>query len=381
MNKKVCFVVTDAVSFNVLMRGSLEHLSSYSDFELTLICGGKEGDIDALEARNVGRVIRVPMVRKPRFFLDVRCLFKLAIFFKRNKFDLVVYSTPKAMLLCSLASFFFQPKRLALFRGRAYERYSGLKYFVYSKLDKLLFKLSSHCCSISMELKRNLCKDLMIPTDHISVVGKGSSNGVDVGKFCPPSEELKWQLRRQYGLNPEQFVVLVAGRLCRDKGIEDVSMLIERFGFKNFKFLVVGLVDDEFGTEFLKRYRTNESVIILEHTDNISELFKLSDVHLFLSRREGFGNVAIEAAASGVPTVAYDISGLRDSVSNGLSGYLIEPFSVDLVERKLRELYEQVLSGQSPLPVNTIRNWAVSNYDSTVVWENYRKYYEEIARE
>ncbi|WP_018653374.1 glycosyltransferase family 4 protein [Actinomadura flavalba] len=65
-----------------------------------------------------------------------------------------------------------------------------------------------------------------------------------------------------------------------------------------------------------------------------------ADLHLSASRGEGWGLCVAEAAASGVPTVAYDVDGLRDAVRDGVTGWLVpgdEPLAAT-VERALKEL-------------------------------------------
>jgi glycosyltransferase involved in cell wall biosynthesis len=66
-------------------------------------------------------------------------------------------------------------------------------------------------------------------------------------------------------------------------------------------------------------------------------------LHLNTSSGEGWGLCVLEAAAFGVPTVAFDVDGLRDSVLDGRTGWLVrdgEEFA-DVVERALKELSDQ----------------------------------------
>ena len=51
----------------------------------------------------------------------------------------------------------------------------------------------------------------------------------------------------------------------------------------------------------------------------------MADLLCLPSHREGFGNVVIEAAALGVPTVGTRIDGLRDAVVDGVTGVLVPP--------------------------------------------------------
>lgn len=63
-------------------------------------------------------------------------------------------------------------------------------------------------------------------------------------------------------------------------------------------------------------------------------------LHVTASEFEGWGQTVIEAAALGVPTVAYDVAGLRDSVRHGVTGWLVQDGErlADTVERALKEL-------------------------------------------
>ena len=65
-----------------------------------------------------------------------------------------------------------------------------------------------------------------------------------------------------------------------------------------------------------------------------------SVLHLNTSQGEGWGLCVIEAAAQGVPTVAYDVEGLRDAVRDGTTGWLVRDGELleDVVERALKEL-------------------------------------------
>jgi phosphatidylinositol alpha-1,6-mannosyltransferase len=62
--------------------------------------------------------------------------------------------------------------------------------------------------------------------------------------------------------------------------------------------------------------------------DELSELYRVADVHVFPVRAmaadpEGFGMVALEAAARGLPTVAFANGGVTDAVAEGVSGRLV----------------------------------------------------------
>ncbi|GAA1856414.1 glycosyltransferase family 4 protein [Actinomadura bangladeshensis] len=70
-----------------------------------------------------------------------------------------------------------------------------------------------------------------------------------------------------------------------------------------------------------------------------------ADLHLSSSQSEGWGLSVIEAAALGVPTVAFDVDGLRDAVRDGTTGWLVQEGGdlADCVERALKELDDPTL--------------------------------------
>jgi phosphatidyl-myo-inositol dimannoside synthase len=91
---------------------------------------------------------------------------------------------------------------------------------------------------------------------------------------------------------------------------------------------------------------------------------------------EGFGMVAIEAASYGVPTIAYRVGGVTDAVSEGKSGYLIEPGDYNKFSSKLNKMLLEKDGG--------ISKESCMNYAKEYSWETYgevlHKYVEEILK-
>lgn len=91
----------------------------------------------------------------------------------------------------------------------------------------------------------------------------------------------------------------------------------------------------------------------------------VSDVFCLPSYREGFGNVVIEAAAMGVPTVGTRIVGLVDSVVDGETGILVPPRDVDALtdalSRMLRDESLRMRMGKAA------QERARTQYDSNTV--------------
>ena len=374
---KLCMVVTDAVSFNVLYRGQLEYLAEHG-FNLTLICGGSAVEINKLRGRNVGSVIDVGLVREPRMLRDVFSLLRLCLHFLTHRYELVVSTTPKALLIASIAACIArQPRRVAFFQGRVYENFSGRRRWFYCLLDRWAVACVNEVLFVSRSLMTEIGKDIPASAEKGGVLASGSGNGVCLQKFsrdAVSNEELT-VLRTELGIQSGDFVVLIVGRVCEDKGIAEIADVVQRMSSldRAVKFVFVGAVEGVYATERLESLVKAGLAIHVRFTADVVPYFGLADVHLFLTRREGFGNVAIEAAAMGVPTIAFDVVGVRDSVAEGTTGHRLHAGDIESIVKLLRAWGHDRESTKRLFP--EARAWVVQEFAQGYVWENYAKFY------
>ena len=220
--KRIAIVITSAVSLNVLMRGQLEYLRGQGA-HIDLYTGGPEEELEKLRSRNVGRIRYVPFHRQPNPLWDLACLVWLTFLLAFRRYDTVVYSTPKAMLLGSLAAFLTgQPRRIAMIRGRGYENFTGAKRRLYVALDKLTFLVSHLVLFISRSTIAAYEADGFDVGRKGLMLGYGSSNGVDLDRFRPLSKADRAKLRSTLGLSKGDFVIAVVGRIRDYKGTSEV---------------------------------------------------------------------------------------------------------------------------------------------------------------
>jgi glycosyltransferase involved in cell wall biosynthesis len=373
LTKKICFIFTDAISLNVLCRGQLEYFRDYSGLDVTLIAGGDSKQLELLKKRQVGKVVNAKIKRKPSPVQDIKSLVFLMSYLKSNNFDLIVYSTPKALLLGSIAGAFnLKSKKIAVVHGRVYENFTGLKKLIFQSFDQLSFFLSNKVVFVSKSLLQNYIDDKILDNKTGKVIKQGSFNGVNISVFHPVNSDEKFRLRAELGLPQESFLICVVGRICIDKGIRDIKLLAEKLKDKRLKFVFVGSFEDDKAREIVKEITERHQGYYLPHTPRVYEIFQCSDLHLFLSHREGFGNVAVEAASCGIPTFAYDVVGVKDSVNDGISGQRFNFQDISAVSQAITESvydddFEQKYSGA--------RDWVVENFDQEEVWDSYLKFY------
>lgn len=367
---RLALIVTDAYAFNVLGRGQLEYFKSRG-VELSLYCGGSAEDMATLRKRELGRVTHIPFRRPPHPLFDFLALALLLWWLSVRRYDGVVSSTPKAMLLGSIAAALTrQPNRTALVRGRAYETDAGLRRKVFLLFDRIAFACSHRVIFVSRSLKDAYLADGgWRRSEEFAVLGNGSSNGIDLDRFKPVSQQERSALRERLGVPEDRFVILVAGRIAPDKGIAEAIELIHRLqDVPELLWVFVGGVEDD---ELYQRLRRFDPSFVRHHahTARIADWFAAANLHFMPSKREGLGNVMLEAAACGVPTIGFKVVGVIDGVADGVSGRLFEWGDLDGVEAEIRRAaadpraYSQAYSGA--------RQWVAERFEQRQVWDRY----------
>lgn len=369
-------VVTIAASLNVMYEGQLEFLRD-RNHRLTLVTGGEEEEINRLRDRHVGDVVRMPFVRQPHPIIDLKSLFLLIVYFFKHRHDMVVVTTPKAILLGALAAFITRQSRIVVFfQGRVYENFSGFRRWFYKSLDQLAAWCAHEVVFVSSSLMEVYEKDGKIFGSKGVVVGRGSVNGVCGAKFDPELFQRRdiEDIKADLNVKDDDFIVVVIGRICHDKGLEELDALTLRAQEAGapFVFVFVGWIEDGVQREF-GHVQERSNVRYVGATRHVEKYLAIADVHLFLTHREGFGNVAVEAAAMGVPTIAFDVVGVKDSVNNGVSGVRIAFGDMDGVWSALWKMTCVTDKGRSQY--GGARAWALQTFGRDVVWERYEQFY------
>ena len=257
---------------------------------------------------------------------DLKALYALTTYFRAEKFDLVLSVTPKAGLLCMLASAFASiPIRIHWFTGQVWANKAGFRRFILKTLDKLVFKLSTAILVDSPSQKKFLINQDVITSNKSYVLAEGSISGVDTKRFLP-SQASRKSLRSRFHVSEDTCVILFLGRVNQEKGILVLLEALKMIPRTNdVKLFVVGPDENDlFSPQNSHSLNLDDRVITFGYTDVPEQFMAMADIFCLPSFREGFGTSVLEAAACGVPTVASKIYGLTDAVIDGETGLLIE---------------------------------------------------------
>ncbi len=164
-------------------------------------------------------------------------------------------------------------------------------------------------------------------------------NGVDPEEFRPPEGSEKENARRELGLPEGAFAVLYLGSGFFRKGLR---YLIEGFSLlaaagKSPLLLVAGRGNTGPYERLARALGVAERVRFCGSEIPASRLYHAADAFVFPTLYEPFGNVCLEALASGLPCVFSSKSGGAEIVEDGVSGLVLnEPTDADEIARLIR---------------------------------------------
>jgi glycogen(starch) synthase len=144
-------------------------------------------------------------------------------------------------------------------------------------------------------------------------------NGIDPTDLQPVDDLAR--LRARFA-KPEERLVLMVGRLVYEKGfhlaLDAMPRLIERLGGVRFLVAGSGTADDELKAQAERLGLTAHGTFLGWIGDDVlHSLYRIADLCVVPSLYEPFGLVALEAMASGCPTIVADTGGLREVVPGG----------------------------------------------------------------
>jgi len=342
-NIRVARVSTIPFSTLTQLRPQLEAISDAGG-QVTIIASDSELG-DELRQIEACKFTPIHIAREISVFSDVMTLFKLWSIFHQERFDIVHSITPKAGLLCAIASRMAgTPIRLHTYTGQPWVTMQGVKKTIVKFCDKLISFLNTYCYTDSLSQKDFLIKQKVIAPEKIKVLGAGSLAGVDLHRFNQTrfsSTEIK-EIKCKMHLDEDTFIFLFVGRVTEDKGIYELlratnQLLAEGY---DIALLIVGPFEQKVEQDIrpLARELCGDKAKFMGFCKEPERFMAISDVLCIPSYREGFGTVVIEAGALGIPAIGTKIYGLTDAIVDGETGILVEPKNVNQLVDAMKSL-------------------------------------------
>jgi len=150
--------------------------------------------------------------------------------------------------------------------------------------------------------------------------------GVDSALFRPDRPG-RFAIRRALGWSADDLVIAHVGRLAREKNIGFLASELEIVAASRpgVRLLIVG--DGPSRPKMEKRLAGAARFVGFRSGEDLADHYAAGDLFAFASRTETFGNVTLEAMASGMPVVALRAGGVADIIEPGATGLLVDPDS------------------------------------------------------
>ncbi|PKO65589.1 MAG: glycoside hydrolase [Betaproteobacteria bacterium HGW-Betaproteobacteria-16] len=190
----------------------------------------------------------------------------------------------------------------------------------------------SHC---TMVPTRALCAELLSNGfQNLRVVARG----VDTALFRP--DQRSDVLRSQWGASERSLVLLVVGRLAAEKNLDAAVTAFDamRANHPDVKLVFVGSGP----LQAVLQQRCPQAIFAGSRGHGeLAGYYASADLLLFPSLTETFGNVTLEALASGLPVLAFNTAAACDWVLHDRSGWLVDGTGTDAFAAQARELAQQ----------------------------------------
>ncbi|HET7341756.1 MAG TPA: glycosyltransferase family 4 protein, partial [Methylomirabilota bacterium] len=201
-------------------------------------------------------------------------------------------------------------------------------------LERRLFAHTPQIAAISRLGAREIADLYRVPADRLSVV----YNGVDLERFHPDNRARhRDDARSEVGLPADVWLALFAGSGFERKGLATALEALARLDDRAARLLVIGKGDVRAYQRLADSLGIGPRVTWLGPRPDIERWYASADALVLPTRYEPFGNVHLEALASGLPIVTSTRAGGAEVLSADC-GAAVEPCDADAVAAALARL-------------------------------------------
>lgn len=294
-------------------------------------------DINRISKQYDIKAHKIYMYRRLSPLKDLSSLYEIIKVF-RNENPYIVHSmTPKAGLLCMLASWLTRvPIRIHTFTGLVWPTEIGLKRKILMFTDWITCACATHVIPEGKGVMTDL--QSYITNKPMKVLGYGNVRGVDMERFNPTRfADVK--------KNDNLFRFIFVGRIVGDKGINELVGAFNRLNkeYPNTQLCLVGKYEehlDPLQPNTLKTIQENSSIKACgpKYGDELLIEYIKSDCFVMPSYREGFPNTVMEAGAMGLPSIVTDINGSREIIINKKNGLIVPSKNTNALYETMKQL-------------------------------------------
>ena len=313
--------------------------------ECELVTGpspGREGEL-LKQSVNTGLKVTVfpELVRELAPVTDLKAYFRLKRYFEENRFDVVHTHSSKAGIIGRFAARAAHvPVVVHTVHGQAFHPhekwYRNLLYI-------LLERLAACKCDRIFAVAQAMIDQCVAAKVARREMYKVVYSGMDTTRFASAARDP--ELRKRLGIPENARTIVTVARLFPLKGYEFVlpaaERLIARYPDTHFLLVGDGPMHDELAERIAAAKLTAHFHFAgLVPPDAVADHLAQGELLWHLSLREGLPRAVVQALACGIPAVGFALDGTPEVLENGVTGFAVEPESVDAVVEATARLWD-----------------------------------------
>ena len=354
-------------------------------YEIDLITG-EEFDKDILNKvkNHPFNIIQIKGLKwKLNFLHDPFVLLRLIKLLKKKHYDIVHTHTTKAGILGRIAAYLSGvPVIVHGLHGSTFQAFnSGLLNWLLFLFERFTDRFTDAYVSVSKVLSETYTeKGIGKKDNHYTV-----HSGMELSKFYQARDKINYQEKyEELEINAGDFLIGNVARLETRKGhqflLDAFKNVVEEQKYGRVKLLIIGEGNKrKYLENYVKELNLGDKVIFTGYREDVEELMALMDIFVLTSLREGLPRVLVQAAAVGMPSIAFNVDGVPEIIEDNHNGFLVRVGDVEQLAKRIMQYIDHkellVLHGKNGRELIKGK-WSIED-----MVEKIDKIYQKLARE
>jgi len=310
-------------------------------YEVDLIMGEESDKNIFSKVKNINfNIVQMKGLKwKLNYLYDPIVLIKLIKMMRKNSYDIVHTHTTKAGILGRIAARIAGvPVIVHGLHGSTFHAFNnGLLNWLLFLSERFTGRFTDAYISVSKVLSEKYIERGIGKKDNYYTV----YSGMELSKFYQVRDKINYKEKyKGLGINAEDFVIGNVARLEKRKGhkflIDVFEKVIEERKGSPLKLLIIGEGEERGNLEnYVKEANLEKKVIFAGYKEDIEELIAMMDIFVLTSLREGLPRVLVQAAAVGVPLIAFNVDGVSEIIKDNHNGFLVEVKDLEQAENRI----------------------------------------------
>ena len=295
------------------------------------------GKLDEDEIKYGIRIHQIDLSRSPFSLKNITAYRQMIDLINKERFDYIHCNTPVGGLLGRLAGMNGRVKTV-IYQVHGFHFYKGapvINWLLYCPVEMLLARITDAIITINNEDYKFALKH-MHPQSRIYYV---PGVGIELEQW---KATINTGIRSDLGISDDDFIVLVVGRLERNKNCKTIIEAISKLDNKSIKAVFCGDGEEKQQLQVLaNNLDASDRVLFIGNRTDMNDIYHMADCFVLASFREGLSRSIMEAMAMGLPCVVSDIRG-NDDLIDEEGGMRFDPHNSDELAMYLTQIYESM---------------------------------------